>query len=57
MFHRVVCLISKNLHPASVTIEYVCNNQPFSTALSYFIRFANYWQGHRNSMTLITEGP
>ena len=48
-----VCF-SKNSHPASVTIEYVCNNQPFSTALFYFIRFANYWQGHPNSMTPIT---
>ena len=52
-----VCF-SKNSHPASVTIEYVCNNQPFSTALFYFIRFANYWQGHPNSMTPITAcGP
>ena len=25
--------------------------------LFYFIRFANYWQGHRNSMTPITAGP
>ena len=24
--------------------------------LFYFIRFANYWQGHRNSMTPITAG-
>ena len=23
----------------------------------YFIRFANYWQGHRNSITPITAGP
>ena len=23
----------------------------------YFIRFANYWQGHRNSMTPTTAGP
>ena len=52
-----VCF-SKNSHPASVTIEYVCNNQPLSTALFYFIRFANYWQGHPNSMTPITAcGP
>ena len=25
--------------------------------LFYFIRFANYWQGHHNSMTPITAGP
>ena len=25
--------------------------------LFYFIRFGNYWQGHRNSMTPITAGP
>ena len=25
--------------------------------LFYLIRFANYWQGHHNSMTPITAGP
>ena len=25
--------------------------------LFYFIRFFNYWQGHRNSMTPVTAGP
>ena len=25
--------------------------------LFYFIRFANYWRGHSNSMTLINPGP
>ena len=25
--------------------------------LFYFIRFANYWQSHRNSMTPITADP
>ena len=29
----------------------------FCFILFHSIRFANYWQGHRNSMTPITAGP
>ena len=34
-----------------------CTVPLFLFIVFYFIRFGNYWQGHRNSMTPITAGP
>ena len=42
--------IKQKLSPSSSTEKKVC-------CLIYFIRFSNYWQGHRYSMTPISAGP